>query len=201
LKVLVADDHDLVRETIAAFLLAEGITSVATAATLPEALAAMAADQFDLALLDLEMPSMNGLAGLVQALSEKGDTHIALMSGSISRELAEAALGVGAVGFVPKKMPSRTMVAAVRLMARGETFAPIGLLQSDVAPGAPLALLTRREVSVLRGVCEGKSNKEIARDLDLQEVTVKLHVKTLSRKLNARNRTHAAMIARNGGLT
>lgn len=201
MKVLVADDHDLVRETIAAFLLAEGITSVATAATLPEALAAMAADQFDLALLDLEMPSMNGLAGLVQALSEKGDTHIALMSGSISRELAEAALGVGAVGFVPKKMPSRTMVAAVRLMARGETFAPIGLLQSDVAPGAPLALLTRREVSVLRGVCEGKSNKEIARDLDLQEVTVKLHVKTLSRKLNARNRTHAAMIARNGGLT
>jgi DNA-binding NarL/FixJ family response regulator len=73
-------------------------------------------------------------------------------------------------------------------------------LQSEVAPGAPLALLTRREVSVLRGLCEGKSNKEIARDLALQEVTVKLHVKTLSRKLEARNRTHAAMIARNGGM-
>ncbi|MGB3279981.1 MAG: LuxR C-terminal-related transcriptional regulator, partial [Pseudorhodobacter sp.] len=62
------------------------------------------------------------------------------------------------------------------------------------------ALLTRRESSVLRGICDGKSNKEIARDLELQEVTVKLHVKTLSRKLEAKNRTHAAMIARNGGL-
>ena len=62
------------------------------------------------------------------------------------------------------------------------------------------AQLSQRERQVLRGICEGKSNKEIARDLDLQEVTVKLHVKTLSRKLGAKNRTHAAMIARNGGL-
>ena len=58
-----------------------------------------------------------------------------------------------------------------------------------------------REVDVLRGLCRGLSNKEIARDLDLQEVTVKLHVKTLSRKLDARNRTHAAMIARSAGLS
>ena len=64
-----------------------------------------------------------------------------------------------------------------------------------------LATLTRRETDVLRGICEGKSNKEIARDLDLQEVTVKLHVKTLSRKLGAKNRTHAAMIARDAGLS
>ena len=63
-----------------------------------------------------------------------------------------------------------------------------------------MASLTKRETDVLRGICEGKSNKEIARDLDLQEVTVKLHVKTLSRKLGAKNRTHAAMIARDAGL-
>ncbi|ESW62200.1 MAG: hypothetical protein Q27BPR15_02325 [Rhodobacter sp. CACIA14H1] len=61
--------------------------------------------------------------------------------------------------------------------------------------------LTRRETDVLKGICEGKSNKEIARDLELQEVTVKLHVKTLSRKLGAKNRTHAAMIARDAGLS
>jgi DNA-binding NarL/FixJ family response regulator len=92
------------------------------------------------------------------------------------------------------------MVAAVRIMAAGERFLPMGLLTPDPAPGQVGALLTGREVTVLRGICAGKSNKEIARDLDLQEVTVKLHVKTLSRKLGARNRTHAAMIARNGGL-
>lgn len=200
MKVLIADDHDLVRETIAAFLLAEGVSQADTAATLQDAISAMQAERFDLVLLDHDMPSMTGLTGLIEALAEARGTRIALMSSSTSRELAEAALGAGAIGFVPKKMASRTMVAAVKLMANGETFAPIGLLQSDVSPGAPLALLTRREASVLQGICEGKSNKEIARDLDLQEVTVKLHVKTLSRKLEAKNRTHAAMIARNGGL-
>lgn len=199
-KILVADDHDLVRETIAAFLLAEGMTSVTTLATLDEVLAAVQADRFDLVLLDQNLPGMNGLEGLAQVVAAAGGMPVALMSGSSSRDLAEAAVAAGAIGFVPKKMPARSVVAAVRLMARGESFAPIGLLRSDAAPGAPLALLTRREVSVLRGICEGKSNKEIARDLDLQEVTVKLHVKTLSRKLAARNRTHAAMIARNGGL-
>lgn len=200
MKILVTDDHDLVRETIAAFLLAEGVEVADTAATLPEALKTMAETRYDLVLLDHDMPSMFGLTGLVQAIEAGAGTPVALMSSSTSRELAEAALEAGAIGFVPKKMASRAMVAAVKLMAKGDTFAPIGLLQSDVAPGAPLAMLTRRETSVLRGICEGKSNKEIARDLDLQEVTVKLHVKTLSRKLDAKNRTHAAMIARNGGM-
>ena len=201
MKILVADDHDLVRETIAAFLMAEGFGAVETAATLPEAIDRLEGEAHDLALLDLDMPTMKGFTGLARALAAGQGAHVALMSGSISRELAEAAMEAGAVGFVPKKMASRAMVAAVRLMARGENFVPVGLLRSDIAPGAPLAMLTRREVSVLRGVCEGKSNKEIARDLRLQEVTVKLHVMTLSRKLGARNRTHAAMIARNGGLT
>jgi DNA-binding NarL/FixJ family response regulator len=199
-KILVADDHDLVRETIAAFLMAEGFGAVETAATLPEAIDRLEGEAHDLALLDLDMPTMKGFTGLARALAAGQGAHVALMSGSISRELAEAAMEAGAVGFVPKKLASRAMVAAVRLMARGENFVPVGLLRSDIAPGAPLAMLTRREVSVLRGVCEGKSNKEIARDLRLQEVTVKLHVMTLSRKLGARNRTHAAMIARNGGL-
>ncbi len=198
-KILVADDHDLVRETIAAFLIAEGIEVADTAATLPDAIQAMSQTRYDLMLLDYDMPSMAGLSGLVQALAEGRGTRVALMSGSTSRALAEAALAAGAIGYVPKKMASRAMVAAVRLMAKGDIFAPIGLLQSDVAPGALMAMLTRRETSVLRGICEGKSNKEIARDLTLQEVTVKLHVKTLSRKLDAKNRTHAAMIARNGG--
>ena len=201
MRVLVADDFDLVRETIAAFLLAEGIDEVATAADLPQALDMLTGSRFDLVLLDHDMPSMNGLTGLSETLARANGAYVAIMSGSTSRELAEAALRAGAVGFVPKKMASRAMVAAVRLMARGDSFAPIGLLQSEIAPGAPLAMLTRREVSVLRGLCEGKSNKEIGRDLALQEVTVKLHVKTLTRKLEAKNRTHAAMIARSGGMT
>jgi DNA-binding NarL/FixJ family response regulator len=200
-KVLIADDHDLVRETIAAFLVAEGADVADTLSSLPDALMALATTDYDLVILDYDMPSMNGMIGLVQAVKQSHGAHVALMSDGTSRELAQAVVDAGAVGFLSKKMSARALVVAVGLMAKGESFAPLGLLQSDMAPGAPLAMLTRREVSVLRGVCDGKSNKEIARDLAVQEVTVKLHVKTLSRKLGARNRTHAAMIARNGGLS
>ena len=83
-------------------------------------------------------------------------------------------------------------------MAAGAVYAPLEFMQQPTTLTGD-GHLTRREGDVLRGICEGKSNKEIARDLDLQEVTIKLHVKTLSRKLEAKNRTHAAMIARDRG--
>jgi DNA-binding NarL/FixJ family response regulator len=90
------------------------------------------------------------------------------------------------------------MISAVKFMSTGETYAPFEFMKSESA--ASKANLSTREADVLQGICEGKANKEIARDLDLQEVTIKLHVKTLSRKLGARNRTHAAMIARDRSL-
>ena len=201
MRLLIADDHDLVRDTIAAFLSAAGMELVRTAASLPDALDCMAKEPFDLVLLDYNMPGMNGFEGLTRALAVSGGRPVAVISGSASRELAAEAVRSGAAGFVPKTMPAKAMVAAVRHMASGETFTPIGLLQSETGLGEGQGNLTRRELDVLRGICVGKSNKEIARDLDLQEVTVKLHVKTLSRKLDARNRTHAAMIARSAGLS
>lgn len=201
MRILLADDHDLVRETLAAFLLAEGFEEVRTVATLQAAVTALTTSgPFDLVLLDYNMPGMNGFEGLGRAKSVAGTTPIAIISGTTQRELAEAALQAGAAGFVPKTLASRAMIAAVHLMAAGDVFAPISLLMQEPEIAEALQTLTRRETDVLRGICEGKSNKEIARDLDLQEVTVKLHVKTLSRKLGAKNRTHAAMIARDAGL-
>lgn len=199
MKVLLADDHDLVRETLAAFLVAEGQCEVQSARTLDEALN-LIRQGFDLILLDYTMPGMNGFEGLAKARALAGTTPVAIISGTTQRELAEAALREGAAGFVPKTLAARSMVAAVQIMISGEVFAPISLLQAEEPVDGALASLTRRETDVLRGICKGKSNKEIARDLDLQEVTVKLHVKTLSRKLGAKNRTHAAMIARDGGM-
>lgn len=199
MRLLVADDHDLVRETIAAFLVDAEIQEVQTVATLDEALdVANNTGTFDLVLLDYNMPGMNGLEGLGKMQMANGGRPVAIMSGCATRDIAEAALKAGAQGFIPKTLSARTLLTAARFMAAGEIYAPLDFMRQDEeAAGGPL---TRRELEVLRGICEAKSNKEIARDLDLQEVTVKLHVKTLSRKLGARNRTHAAMIARDRGL-
>ena len=199
MRVLVADDHDLVRETIAAFLEREGFEEVRMASTLDEALAVTkASGAFDLVLIDDDMPGNNGLEGLKRMMQANAGQPVALMSGAASTTVAEQALALGAAGFVPKTLGSKSMVAAARFMIAGETFAPMSLMKKEVAKKD--LLLSPREVDVLRGICEGKSNKEIARDHDLQEVTVKLHVKTMSRKLGAKNRTHAAMIARDRNL-
>ncbi|MCF1709075.1 response regulator transcription factor [Tabrizicola sp. J26] len=201
MRILLADDHDLVRETIAAFLKAEGFEAVKVVGSLQEAMGVIVEQgPIDLVLLDYSMPGMNGLEGMISALKANGGKPVAILSGFATREVAEAAMRSGAAGFLPKTLGSRAMVAAVRAMANGDTFLPYGELSDASLPAEGRFNLSRREQDVLRGICEGKSNKEIARDHDLQEVTVKLHVKTLSRKLGAKNRTHAAMIARDFSL-
>ncbi|MBT8425625.1 MAG: response regulator transcription factor [Boseongicola sp.] len=195
MRLLIADDHDMVRDTIAMFLESEGVTEIGTAATLGEAIDKVReSGAYDLVLLDYNMPGMNGLTGLAQMKQANDDRPVAILSGSASPNVARDAIDQGAAGFLPKTLGARSMVSAIRFMAAGETFVPLDFMQES--DKKTVGNLTQRETEVLRGLCEGKSNKEIARDLDLQEVTIKLHVKTLCRKLDARNRTQAAMIAR-----
>ncbi|MDZ7575643.1 MAG: response regulator transcription factor [Pseudotabrizicola sp.] len=198
--MLLADDHDLFRESVAAMVSADGKVEVVSVSGLQAALDMLAKQHFDLVLLDYQMPGMNGLEGLGRAINAAPKVPVAVMSGTTLRDLANEALACGAVGFVPKTLGIKAMIAAVKRMAAGEIFAPLSMLDDPPPLGAPLDDLTRREREVLEGICDGKSNKEIARDLDIQEVTIKLHVKTLTRKLGAKNRTHAAMIARDSGM-
>jgi len=203
MRVLIADDHDLLRDTLVMFLQGQAGFETATAGTFEAACALIDAEApFDLVLLDLNMPGMNGLAGLKTALTYAGEQRVALMSGEATPAIAQEALQAGAAGFVPKSLPAKSLVNAVKFMAQGDQYAPIDFMTTQ--PPEPVnqlaSTLTQREMQVLKGLTEGKSNKEIGRDLDIQEPTVKLHVKTLYRKIGAANRTQAAMIAREEGI-
>ncbi|RAI00527.1 DNA-binding response regulator [Acuticoccus sediminis] len=204
MKVLVADDHELVRDMLAAFLEREGDFDLTTCSDYGSAAEAIRGQgPFDLVLLDYQMPGMRGLDSLAEAMSLNAPLPVALMSGTADKRIAECALKAGAAGFVPKSMPARSLVHAVRFMLAGEQYAPIAFMTAPEVEDAahPLAQkLSPRELEVLEGLCNGQANKEIARDLGLAEVTVKLHVRTLGRKLGARNRTHAAMIAKEAGM-
>jgi two-component system nitrate/nitrite response regulator NarL len=203
MRILIADDHDLLRDTLVLFLENEGSIDAVAVGSYPEAVSRIETDgPYDLVLLDLNMPGMNGLEGLKDALALAGGQRVALMSGEATRQIAEQALDAGAAGFVPKSLSAKSLVSAVKFMAMGEQYAPIGFMTAveEDAPNPLSEKLTEREMQVLKGLTEGKSNKGIARDLDLQEPTVKLHIKTLFRKINVTNRTQAALVAREAGL-
>jgi two-component system nitrate/nitrite response regulator NarL len=203
MKILIADDHDLLKDTLVLFLQGEGNIETVTASDFDGAISMVdTKGPFDLVMLDYNMPGMNGLEGLNKALAYNGGQTVALMSGIATRAVAEEALALGAAGFVPKTLSAKSLVNAVRFMAMGEQYAPIDFMtqEEEAAPNPLAEKLSRRELQVLEGLSQGKSNKEIARDLDLQEPTIKLHVKTLYRKIGAGNRTQAALIAKQEGL-
>jgi two-component system nitrate/nitrite response regulator NarL len=203
MKILIADDHDLLRDTLVMFLETQGDIQTNCAKDLPEAVSALQQDaSYDLVLLDFNMPGMNGLDGLEHVLRTYPGVKVALMSGVATRAIAEKALAQGASGFLPKTLTAKSLVNAVKFMAMGEQYAPLEFMtaEEDVPANELAEKLSKRELQVLQGLTEGKSNKEIARDLDVQEPTVKLHMKTLYRKIGASNRTQAALLARDAGL-
>lgn len=199
-KLLIADDHDFVRETLACVLTAKTGAQIVQTGDLDETLQRIADEgPFDLVLLDLTMPGMTMPNGLRQCLAANDPQPVAILTGTTSREVEYRCIVDGAAGFLSKAISPDAMVLRIQkildgVYTRSEDLEPSGMTQPGAQLGSPL--LTQRERDVLSGLCKGESNKEIAQDLDVQEVTVKLHVKTLSRKLDARNRTHAALLAR-----
>jgi two-component system, NarL family, nitrate/nitrite response regulator NarL len=197
MRILLADRQVLVRNALASYMAAAGLPTTVQSATLSDVIGQLGAQKFDLALLD---GSVVGIEDIPAITAASPNIRVAMLTGFVGREQVDAALRAGAHGVISKVMTAEDFVVAVKDLLAGRQVVPAAIpAAAGGAYGTPYAL-TRRELDVLRGLFAGKSNKEIGRDLELQEVTVKLHVKTLSRKLNAKNRTHATMIARNEGL-
>ncbi len=201
-NILIVDDHDLVRDTIAAYLSKTDGFVVETASNLSEAIVQLkGVTSFDLAILDYHMPGMDGLNGLKDAISNHSTVKFALMSGVAKADVAREAMSIGASGYFPKSLAADSMVNAIKFVLSGERYFPFDLTveKEQREKQEDFHGLSTRERQTLQGLCAGKSNKEIARELDLQEVTVKLHVKNILAKLGAKNRTQAALFAQSEG--
>ncbi len=202
MRILLADDHGMVRDVMSSYLETVGRAAIVAVEDYKKAMKILSTKgPFDLVLLDFSMPGMNGLDGLSDAIKAYPDQPFAILSGTAPNRIAQEAVERGAIGYLPKSMSAKSLVNAVRFMIAGETFIPASILadSGETLETEFTQRLTQREKQVLRGLSYGRSNKEIARELDLQEVTIKLHVRTLCKKLNAKNRTQAALIAKDAG--
>jgi len=204
MKLLVVDDHPLVRAGVASTLqcMGDGLV-VLQAADGVEALSSLA-QHGDVALivLDLRMAGMAGFAVLEQVRQHHAGVPVLVLSSSEDPDDVRRALKAGARGYCPKSSSPATVVAAVRLVLSGEIYVPPFMaLAADAGPApADAGGMTPRQREVLEQLCSGKSNKEIARALGMQEKTVKGHVSALFRHLNVVHRLQAVEVARASGL-
>jgi two-component system, NarL family, nitrate/nitrite response regulator NarL len=206
MRILIADDHPLYREAVRLRMerLYPG-SAIVEASSIDELLAGSDPNAADLALVDLRMPGMNGPGDVARIRSGLSGTPILLMSGSAANTDIKLAVEAGAKGFVPKTLSPELFAAAVALVLAGGTYLPTDVLQHNAGGDGTRRMtltadLTPREMQVFVQLATGASNKEIGRELGLAEVTVKLHVRQILKKIGARNRSEAASIATRAGL-
>lgn len=213
MQILLADDHPLFREGVRPVLekLGEGVILI-EAHDYPSAFAAMYNhDQIELALLDLCMPGMQGIEGVLQFRAAFPATPVVVLSAAESRLDIEKLLSAGAMGYIPKTAQSETILAALQRVLAGAIYIPdilrlaagggrIGALPRQHSPESPLAALTERQHDVLCELAKGLSNKQIADCLRVTEGTVKIHLAAIFRVLKVANRTEAVLIAQRYGL-
>jgi two-component system nitrate/nitrite response regulator NarL len=208
MRAIVADDHPLYREAVRLRLERSfPAADIAEASSVAELLRLGGGSpaRLDLILLDLNMPGMTGPEAIGRVVAAFPQTPVVLMSGLASAADVTAGVRAGARGFLPKTMAPDHFAAALSMIVGGGTYMPVDILQilpPEASVPLPRALdaLTPREQQVLVRLATGAPNKEIGRDLGLAEITVKLHVRQILKKIGARNRSEAASMATRAGL-
>ncbi len=207
---LIVDDHPLFCDALSMTLRAvAGIGRTEIADSLAAALSRLGDDPagagaIDLVILDLNLPDVTGLDGLIRLRGAAPALPIVVVSSITDHRMIAATLRAGAAGFVPKASGREVFRQALALVAEGGTFRPEGL-EVEVGTAAPtlreevirrMCALTRQQARILELICEGKLNKQIAFDLSIADATVKAHVTAIMRKLGVQTRTQAVLLAR-----
>lgn len=218
MRAVIADDHPLYREAVGLRLQRQlHEVEIIEVGGLDELmpLAGTGDNQIELILLDLRMPGMKGGQTVEDVVRDFPAAAVVLVSGAAEFEDIRRAVDAGARGFLPKTLSSKVFARAIAIVMAGGTFLPAETLQMNgaQAPAGPVAHnddadltarltadLTSRQQQVLVQLASGATNKEIGRNLEIAEVTVKLHIRQILRKINARNRAEAASIATRAGL-
>jgi two-component system, NarL family, response regulator LiaR len=208
IRVLIADDHVIVRRGIQALLATEpGIDVVAEAPTGAAAVVATAQHRPDVILMDLMMPEMDGIEAIRQIMADQPEAHILVLTSFTTDDKIFPALKAGALGYLLKDAAPDELMLAIRQVHRGEaslhpTIARQVLreLSRPAAPPPSLEPLSERELEVLRALARGQSNHEIADQLSIGEATVRSHISNILSKLHLASRTQAAIYALRKGI-
>jgi two-component system nitrate/nitrite response regulator NarL len=206
MKILVADDHPLYREAVTTQIHRlypeAGVDQVGSFDDLLSSARQVGA--YDLFLVDYHMPGMmeSGIASLTASFP---GTPIAVISGTANSDDVRASVRAGARGFVSKTATADHLAHTIQLVLAGGTSVPADMLSAAPAPmraAVPewMGRLSPREREVLAAVARGISNKQIGRELNLAEVTVKLHLRAIFRKTGVRTRSEAAVLATKAGI-
>ncbi|VAX11601.1 hypothetical protein MNBD_GAMMA25-1963 [hydrothermal vent metagenome] len=209
MKILLIDDHPLFRAGIGTILkaLAEQVQLI-EASSCEEALELISGqDGFDLLLLDLNLPGIDGLAGLQKLRNGTPSTPIVVLSASEDRNKIKEAIAQGAKGYIPKSANSKVIINALRLVFSGGIYLPMAVFDEDNTNNSTDKIvngkgerLTKRQYDVLVLLVKGKTNKAIAMALNMAENTVRVHVAAILKFLDVNNRTEAAYAAKCQGL-
>ena len=203
--VMIVEDHPLFGDALAITLQSLGtVSQVERAECLADALGRIEAGTApDIVLLDLNLPDVEGLDGLIRMRQALGAAPILIVSSITHERTISAALAVGAAGYVPKHSQRHVFAEAFRTIAEGRSFLPEGVRLVAAGGRSPeqdalmrLGSLTPQQARILAHICDGLLNKQIAYELSIAEATVKAHVTAIMRKLGVQSRTQAVLVAR-----
>ncbi len=201
-RLLIVDDHPVVRAGLRTFLdLQDDLRVAAEAGSLAEARTAAAEQPFDVVLLDLQLPDGSGLSLLPELTQGPGSPRVLVLTSFLDEGQVREAMRRGAAGFLLKHAGPTALLDKIRAALRGELPLDPGAVRALAHPREdPLAELTAREREVLGAIAEGLSNKRIAARLGITEKTVKTHAGHVFAKLGVGDRVQAALLARDLGL-